>query len=71
MARADTPATFNSVSKGSLNPSILVILTPFSSTFLTTISSPIVSRQRPNTSKPQATLATVAGENSLISLLFI
>ena len=68
MARAETPATFNSVSKGSLNPSIFVILIPFLSTFLITISSPTVSKQRPNTSKPQATFATVAGENSLISL---
>ena len=44
---------------------------PFLSTFLISISSPTASKQKPSTSYPQATLATVAGENIFISFIFI
>ncbi len=44
---------------------------PFLSIFLITISSPTLSKQKPNTSNPQATLATVAGENIFISFILI
>ena len=68
-ANAATPATLFFVSNGKFWPMIWVILTPFSATSLTTISSPTVSRQSPKISNPQEMLATVAGEKILISLI--
>ena len=69
-AKAATPATFFSVSKGKSAPVILVILMPFSATFRIIISSPIPSRHNPITSNPQLRLAIVAGQNILISFIF-
>jgi hypothetical protein len=42
---------------------------PFAIVFLTTISSPTLSRGNPKISKPQATFDTVAGEKTLISFI--
>ena len=69
IAKADTPATFFSVSKGKSAPTILVIRIPFMSDFRIIISSPAVSKQRPRTSNPQERLAIVAGQNIFISFI--
>ncbi len=69
-SRAATPAVFPSTRFGSLplSPVILVIRRPGLSECLTVISSPGESMANPRTSYPQATLATVAGAKTVISL---
>ena len=69
-AWAETPAVFFFESRGRRpsSPVILVMRRPGVVEKRATISSPGASMQKPSTSKPQATLATVAGEKIRTSL---